>query len=295
MISSLNITYVMVIKALVILILSPIIGCLLAGIDRKLTAHFQGRVGPSLLQPYYDFRKLLSKENFVSNKFQNLYIIAYFIFILASLLMLAFEMDLLMIVFVFTIANVAMIVGAMSTGSPYSKLGSQRETMAMLAYEPVLVFYVVGVFMLTGSFNISKISSFNTPIIAYLPLIFICMLYIMILKFKKSPFDFSTSHHAHQELVKGMFTEFSGPTMAIIELSHWYETIFLLGLMFIFWKQNIIIGLVISIITFLFVIVIDNISARLSWKWFLKYTWSIVVVISIVNILVLYIFNIKLT
>lgn len=295
MISSLNITYGMVIKALVILILSPIIGCLLSGIDRKLTAHFQGRVGPSLLQPYYDFRKLLSKENFVSNKFQNLYIIAYFIFILASLLMLAFEMDLLMIVFVFTIANVAMIVGAMSTGSPYSKLGSQRETMAMLAYEPVLVFYVVGVFMLTGSFNISKISTFNTPIITYLPLIFICMLYIMILKFKKSPFDFSTSHHAHQELVKGMFTEFSGPTMAIIELSHWYETIFLLGLMFIFWKQNIIIGLVISIITFLFVIVIDNISARLSWKWFLKYTWSIVVVISIVNILVLYIFNIKLT
>jgi len=284
-----------IIKTLLILILSPILGCFLAGLDRKITARLQGRVGPPLLQPYYDFRKLLAKENFVSNKFQNLYILAYFIFIVTSLLMLLFEMDLLMIIFVFTFANVAFIIGGMSTGSPYSKIGSQRETMAMLAYEPILVFYVVGVFMLTGSFSISKLSSFNMPLIAYLPLIFICMLYIMIVKFKKSPFDFSTSHHAHQELVKGMFTEFSGPTMAIIELSHWYETIFLLGLMFIFWKQNIIIGLVISIITFLFVIVIDNISARLSWKWFLKYTWSIVVVISIVNILVLYIFKIKLT
>ena len=40
-------------------ILAPIIGCLLAGIDRKLSARLQGRVGPSLLQPYYDVRKLL--------------------------------------------------------------------------------------------------------------------------------------------------------------------------------------------------------------------------------------------
>ncbi|HEY5561853.1 MAG TPA: complex I subunit 1 family protein [Clostridiaceae bacterium] len=284
-----------IIKILLVVILSPILGCLLAGLDRKITAHLQGRVGPPILQPYYDFRKLLAKENFVSNRFQNLYILAYFIFILASLLMLVFEMDLLMIVFVFTFANIALIIGGMSTGSPYSKIGSQRETMAMLAYEPILVFYIVGMFMLTGSFTISKLNSFKLPLIAYLPLIFVCMLYIMLVKFKKSPFDFASSHHAHQELVKGIMTEFSGPTMAIIELSHWYETVFLLGLMFIFWKQNIFIGVIISIITYLFVIIVDNISARLYWKWFLKYTWSVAVVVSIANILVLYIYKIKLS
>jgi ech hydrogenase subunit B len=116
----------------------------------------------------------------------------------------------------------------------------------------------------------------------------------MIIKYKKSPFDLSASHHAHQELVRGIYTDFSGPTMAAVEFSHWYEYVFLSGLMFLFWKQNVVIGSLLSILTFLFVIIIDNISARLSWQWLIKYTWSIVVSLSIVNILFLFINKVKL-
>lgn len=283
-----------IIKTLLIIFVTPFVGCFLAGIERKFSANLQGRVGPPLLQPWYDFIKLMHKENVVVNKYQNIYILSYFIFIVASLLMLLFEMDLLMIIFVYTIANVSLILGGLATGSPYSRIGSERETVSMLAYEPILIFYIIGMYMLTGSFNISKLNSVKGPMILYLPLIFVSMLFIMIIKFKKSPFDFSTSHHAHQELVKGMFTEFSGPTMAMIEISHWYEYIFLLGIMFLFWKQNIVMGIIISIFTFLFVIVIDNISARLSWEWMIKFTWTVVVGVSIANILFLYLNHITL-
>lgn len=287
-------TLYILIKVILVLVLAPFVGCFLAGVERKLSANLQGRVGPSLLQPWYDFVKLMNKENVVVNKYQNVYILTYIFFIVASLLMLFFEMDLLMIIFVYTIANVALILGGLATGSPYSRIGAERETISMLAYEPILVFYIIGMYMLTGSFKISSLNSIKVPMIVYLPLIFISMLYIMIIKFKKSPFDLSASHHAHQELVKGMFTEFSGPTMAIIELSHWYEYIFLLGLMFLFFKQNIIVGLIISLFTFLFVIVIDNISARLSWEWMLKFTWTVVVGLSIANILFLYLNHVTL-
>jgi ech hydrogenase subunit B len=282
------------IKVILILLVTPILGCFLAGLDRKITAKLQGRVGPSLLQPWYDVKKLFHKENIVVNRYQNMYIITYFVFVVASLIMLVLKMDMLMIIFVYTIANVSIIVGGMATGSPYSKIGSERETMAMLAYEPVLVFYTIGMYMLTGSFNIAKLDSFSRPLIAYLPLIFVCMLFIMIIKFKKSPFDFSTSHHAHQELVKGMFTEFSGPAFGIIEVTHWYEYVFLLGLMFIFWKPGIIGGLIIAALTFLFVIIADNISARLCWKWMLKFSWTVLVALSIANILFIYLYKIKL-
>lgn len=280
--------------SLIVLIIAPILGCFSSGLDRKISARMQGRVGPSLLQPWYDFKKLLHKENIVVNKYQNLYIVTYFVFVVASLVMLVLNMDFLMIIFVYTIANVSLIVGAMSTGSPYSKIGAARETMAMLAYEPILIFYIIGIYMLTGSFSIAKIDSFSTPIIAYLPLIFVCMLFIMIIKFKKSPFDFSAAQHAHQELVRGMFTEFSGPAFAIVELTHWYEYTFLLGMMFIFWKQNIVIGFIISAFTYIFVLVADNISARLSWKWMLKFCWTVLVGLSVANILFLYFNNIKL-
>jgi ech hydrogenase subunit B len=283
-----------IITALIVLIIAPILGCFLSGLDRKLTAHMQGRVGPSIMQPWYDFIKLLHKENIVVNIYQNIYIVFYFVFVVASLIMLVLNMDFLMIIFVYTIANVSLIVGGMSTGSPYSKIGCERETMAMLAYEPIIIFYILGIYKLTGSFSLANLNSFSKPVIMYLPLIFISMLFIMIIKFKKSPFDFSTSHHAHQELVKGIFTEFSGPAFAIVELTHWYEYVFLLGMMFIFWKQNILFGTLIAAFAYLFVLVADNVSARLSWKWMLKFCWTTLLTLSILNIVFLYLNNIKL-
>jgi ech hydrogenase subunit B len=282
------------IKILSVLIVSPLVGCIMAGADRKLTAHLQGRVGPPILQPWYDVRKLMCKENIVVNKFQNLYIIVYFAFILMSLLMLVMELDLLMIIFVFTIANVTLILASMSTGSPYSRIGALREAMAMLSYEPILIFFIVGMFMLTGSFKVTSLNSATGPLLTKMPLIFLSMLLIMLIKFKKSPFDLSASHHAHQELVRGMYTDFSGPTMAIIEFSHWYEYIFLSGLIFIFWKQNIVIGSLLSLFTFLFVIIVDNISARLSWHWLLKFAWILLVGSSIFNLFFIYFYSVKL-
>lgn len=280
-----------IIKALLVMILAPILGCLLAGIDRKLTARLQNRIGPPLLQPLYDFLKLLSKENIAVSKYQGIYILIYFIFVSASLIMLVFQTDLLTIIFVFTIANVAFIAGGMSTGSPYSKIGSQREIMGMLSYEPILVFYIIGMYMVTGSFRIQSINSLNKPLLLYLPLLFIAMLFVMVIKLKKSPFDFSTSHHGHQELVKGITTEFSGPTLALIELTHWIESVFLLGLMFLFWKQNIICGILISLLTYLFVIILDNICARLKFQWMVKTAWTVMIGLSIINILGIYIYK----
>ncbi|WP_304598127.1 NADH-quinone oxidoreductase subunit H, partial [Adlercreutzia caecimuris] len=43
-------------------VLGPVVGCLLSGLDRIVSARMQGRVGPPLLQPYYDVRKLFEKE-----------------------------------------------------------------------------------------------------------------------------------------------------------------------------------------------------------------------------------------
>lgn len=279
------------VKIILFLLISSVIGCLLAGLERRLNGRLQNRVGPPLLQPLFDVLKLFSKENVVVNKYQNFFIYSYFIFVLLSLVLLFIGSDLLMIIFVFTIANISFIVGSMSTGSPYARLGGQRETMAMLAYEPILLIYIIGIYLLTGSFNVSSLSTYNSPILMYLPLIFISMLFIMIIKFKKSPFDFSFSHEAHQELVKGMTTEYSGSTLAIIEITHWFEYVFLLGLMFLFSCNNIVLGIIISLVTFLFTILIDNITARMNWQWMLKFTWTVILSLSVINIFVIYLFK----
>lgn len=283
-----------ILLAVVVLIGAPIVGCIAAGIDRKLTARLQGRVGPPLLQPYYDVMKLLSKDNMIVNKSQNFYAVVYLVFIVLSLLMLIFRQDILMIIFVYTVSSLAIIVGGMSTGSPYAKIGSSREMMAILAYEPILILYALAIYLLTGTFKISEVVSASTPLLVYAPLIFIAMIFVLNIKLKKSPFDYSTSHHGHQELVKGMLTEYSGPGFAIIEIAHFYEYVFLTGLLFIFWAVNPLIGFLLSTAAFLLVIVVDNITARVYWQWMLKLSWTFLLIISLVNIAFLYVSGVKL-
>ncbi|OEU43872.1 Ech hydrogenase subunit EchB [Methanosarcina sp. Ant1] len=283
-----------VLIAILVLIVAPIVGCLAAGIDRRITARLQGRVGPPLLQPYYDVRKLLSKDNMVVNKSQNFFVVVYLVFIVLSLLMLIFRQDILMIIFVYTVASIALVVGGMSTGSPYARIGSSREIMAILAYEPILILYALAIYLLTGTFKLSAVVDASTPLLAYTPLIFIAMIFVLNIKLKKSPFDYSTSHHAHQELVKGMLTEYSGPGFAIIEVAHFYEYVFLTGLLFVFWTVNPLIGFLLSTAAFLLVIVIDNITARIYWQWMLKLSWTFLLGISIVNIAFLYFSGVKL-
>jgi ech hydrogenase subunit B len=281
------------IAALVIFV-APIIGCLYAGIDRIITARLQGRVGPPLLQPYYDVKKLLSKDNMVVNPSQNFYVVIYVAFLILSLLMLVFQADILMIIFVYTVSSVALIVGGMSTGSPYARLGSSREIMAVLAYEPILILYALAIYLLTGTFKLSAVVQADKPLLFYTPLIFIAMFVVLNIKLKKSPFDYSTSHHAHQELVKGMTTEYSGPGLAGIEIGHFYEYVFLTGLIFVFWAVNPLIGILLSAAAFFTVTLIDNITARVYWQWMLKLSWSVLLILSIVNIAYLYFSQVKI-
>ncbi|HWR26115.1 MAG TPA: complex I subunit 1 family protein [Methanosarcina sp.] len=280
--------------AILVLFGAPIIGCLAAGIDRIITARLQGRVGPPLLQPYYDVKKLFSKDNMIVNRSQNFYVVMYLVFIVLSLLMLAFRQDILMIIFVYTVASIALIVGGMSTGSPYARIGSSREIMAVLAYEPILILYALAIYLLTGTFKISAVTSATNPLLAYTPLIFIAMIFVLNIKLKKSPFDFSTSHHAHQELVKGMLTEYSGPGLALVEIAHFYEYVFLTGLLFVFWAVNPVIGFLLSTAAFLLVIVVDNITARVYWQWMLRLSWTFLLAISLINIAYLYVSGVKL-
>ena len=126
------------------------------------------------------------------------------------------------------------------------------------------------------------------PLLFSLPLVFLAFLYVLTIKLRKSPFDFSTSHHGHQELIKGLTTEFSGPQLAIIELTHWIDLILLLGLITLFFAKPIWVGILIALASYFLEIVIDNISARVTWKWMLKAAWLIGIGASMTNIIWLY-------
>ena len=93
-----------------------------------------------------------------------------------------------------------------------------------MAVEPMIILVAVGFYLATGSFFVSDIVSSVQPMILLLPGIFLGFFYALTMKLRKSPFDIATSHHAHQEIVKGVTTEFSGSTLGMVEIAHWYKS-----------------------------------------------------------------------
>jgi ech hydrogenase subunit B len=268
-------------------VVAPLLGGLLAGFDRILTARMQSRVGPPILQPFYDVLKLFSKRGVSVNKFQNFYMICFLAFVLITGALFFSGGDLLLTIFALAVAGVFFVLGAYSANSPYSNIGAERELIQMMSYEPMLILAAMGMFMVTKSFLVSDILGFEKPLFIFLPGVFLGFLFILTIKLRKSPFDLSTSHHGHQELVKGITTEFSGSTLALIEIAHWYENILLLGFVYLFFAFNPIIAIVAVAATYVLEVLIDNTYARLTWHFTIKSSWLVAGILGVTNLIVL--------
>lgn len=271
----------------VYILFAPLLGGLLSGLDRKITARMQGRLGPPIIQPFYDVLKLLQKETTVVRRSQNFYIVFFLLFAIFTGGIFFTNGDILLVIFAMTLAGIFFVLGGYKASSPYSFTGAQRELILMAAYEPAMILSAIGMYMVTKSFYVRDIVFFNKPLIVYLPALFLSFIYILAIKFRKSPFDLSMSHHAHQELVKGMTTEFSGRALAMIELAHWYENVFILGFIYLFFASSIFLAPLAAIAVYFFVILIDNVFARAKWQAVIVSSWLVAFIFGISNILIL--------
>jgi len=275
------------VRLLIYLVFAPLVGGLLAGVDRIVTARMQSRLGPPIWQPFYDVWKLWQKENVVVRRSQNYYIFFFLLFVIFTGALFFAGFDLLLMVFALTLAGIFFVLAAYKASSPYSFIGAERELIQMMAYEPMVLLTAVGMYLATGSFYVHDIAARSTSLIWTLPGVFLGFLFILIIKFRKSPFDLSLSHHAHQELVRGITTEFSGGALALIEVAHWYENVLLLSWVYLFFTASPILGVAAALTVFLFLILVDNTFARLKWQIALKSAWVVTLVLGFGNIVAL--------
>ncbi|MFO1499729.1 MAG: complex I subunit 1 family protein [Verrucomicrobiota bacterium] len=275
------------VRLIIYLLGAPLLGGLLIGWDRRISARMQARLGPPILQPFYDVLKLWGKENVVVRRSQNHYVAFFLLLVIFTGALFFAGSDLLLVIFALTLAAIFFVLGAYKASSPYSFVGAERELIQMMAYEPMVLLTAIGMYMVTKSFFVHDIASYSTPLAFALPGVFLGFLYTLEIKFRKSPFDLSSSHHAHQELVRGITTEFSGRTLAMIEIAHWYETVFLLGWVYLFFASTPWIGVLVALLAFVGVILVDNVFARLKWQTAVRSAWIVAAVLGFGNILVL--------
>ncbi len=270
------------------LALAPFLGGLIAGLDRRITARMQSRFGPPILQPFYDVLKLLGKG---ANAVNAWLVLCSYLTLMSSALavfLFFFQADLLLIFFVMTIGAVFQVMGALSVDSPFSQVGAQRELIQMLAYEPLIIIVFVGIAMKTGSFSIEAIYALKTPLLFTMPILFVALGVALTIKLRKSPFDISASHHGHQEIVRGVLTEYTGPQLAMLEIAHWLDVVLILGLCSLFWATHWAGMFALLAVTYFVELLVDNVSSRLTWQWMLTRVLAPTSALCVVNLLWLY-------
>jgi formate hydrogenlyase subunit 4 len=287
-----EVSYFQVITAAIFVVCGPLVGGLIAGFDRKITARMQGRQGPPILQPFFDVLKLMEKESATVRGSQDFYIMTSLIFCVITGVFFFGGGNLLMVIFTLTTADIILVLGGFASNSPYSQIGAERELVQLMSTEPMIILLTIGLFLAKGSFTVTDLISSGPVAFPYLAGLFIGVLYIFTIKLRKSPFDLSMSHHMHQELVKGLTTEFSGRTLAAIEVMHWYETVIFLGLIFLFFTNGTplwwALGIVVCLFLYFVEILIDNTYARMRWQFTLKSAWVVTIIFGGANLLVLY-------
>ena len=261
---------------------APLIGGFVYGIERIVKARMQSRQGPVLLQPFYDFFKLMDKRAVMIHSFHALMGIMYFVAEWFAVAVLLLGNDLLIAVFFHVIAVLALVIGASSVRSSYSVLGALRELMHMISYEPLMVLMVVSFYLVTGSFDIRDVLNYDGYIILKLPLVFIAFLLTIPMMLQKSPFDIA---EAHQEIVGGPEIEYSGPFYEALYTGKWIEYIYVFTFVFLFGGSHYWLGPVLVVFAFLFVNLLDNSTARLDFRRMVKFAWAVLIPMAALNVI----------
>jgi formate hydrogenlyase subunit 4 len=151
---------VQALQPLTVLVAAPWV----SGVIARVEARLQGRRGPRVLQPYYDLGKLFRKESLAPHGASVVFlaapVVALACYLTVPLLIpvlttfplpLAYMGDILGGGFVLALASFVVAVAAAETRSPYAQLGASRAKTFGAITEPVVLFVVFVVALVTGT------------------------------------------------------------------------------------------------------------------------------------------------
>ena len=215
-----------------IILISP----LFISLIKKVKAYMQGRQGPPLLQTYYSLLKLLKKETVYSNNTSLIIRITPYInvvcVIVASLFvpvvfipgMTAGFGNVILFLYLLVCAKFFMALAGLDAGSTFGGMGSSREMTFSAVIEPVIIIVFAALGLLLKTTNIYQM--FATSLQSSLLinpstlLISLSLFIILIVETSRIPVDNPETHLELTMIHEAMLLEYSGPDLAMMEMSH---------------------------------------------------------------------------
>ena len=242
-----------IIGVFLVAVFGMIFGLLTKGIDRKLAAHMQWRIGPPVIQPFLDVKKLFCKENVVPrNAVAWLYNVAPIVCLTSVIAILLYIPmgsippilkgygDVILILYLLTIPSLAMVAGGFASGSPFATVGAQREMVLMMSYEFPLATTIIALgwkistlYPGEAAFSLTTFTKYPVwNIMGPFGIIgAIILLVVMILvttgEITKVPFDIA---EAETEIAEGVFVEYSGRNLGLFYLADAVKTVVMASL-----------------------------------------------------------------
>jgi formate hydrogenlyase subunit 4 len=217
-------------------------------------AKFQHRIGPPVIQPFYDIIKLFSKKPLKSQNdpffkyapfFYFLSVYSLFLFIPFSII--GFQYDFILLLYLTILASSFYVLGGLSSDNPFSIVGSMREMTLMAVYEITLAIAVFNFVLKAGVVSFAAYDS--TLMLFSLPISSACLVLISMLEVHITPFD---TTEAPTEIMGGSTTEYSGKNLALMNLSMSMKRLFFVFFLpFLFFGRDILVLVPLSIL-FLF-------------------------------------------
>ena len=228
---------------LVILFFAPFI---ILGIIRKTKAFWGGRKGAPILQPFWDFIKLLRKNRVVSNStswvfnFAPIAIIVSTIFagLFAPLMfgysIINIEMAFVIFAYLFGFGKFFSLISAMDTASSFEGMGASREACFTTIIEPAFFIILASVTVLTTNFNFNSISNIinssgNYGILIIITAV-IALLIMLLTECSRIPVDDPTTHLELTMIHEVMILDNSGIDLALITWASGIKMVILMGL-----------------------------------------------------------------
>lgn len=290
-------------------------GMLLCGIDRKLVAKMQKRVGPPLLQPFYDFFKLCGKETIVPAAAERISFMLAPLVGLAALVVIQLFIpvfgftafsgigDIIVILYLLLIPALAIILGGAASGSPYAGVGLSREMVTVISCELPLVLVLLAVAKTVGSaigtglcFSLSEIAEYqlvNGSLITKISMLpaAAAMLLIIPGETGNHPFD---AAEAETEICEGMLAEYSGAPLGVFKLSHAVKMLSLTSLFVALFLGGLGTGIMAldalllfvlcAVITAVAISFVHAFTARLKIEQIFKYYWTVVSLLALISL-----------
>jgi len=288
-----DIVYVFI-NLVIFLALAP----LFEGIVRKITAKVQSRMGPPVIQPYYDIIKLLGKENLVAGNWAfSLAPMMAFAAVVSVICFIPFGYkanfltqysDVITIIYLLVLGGVSILIGALASKNTFAMMGASREMVTMIMVEPVLAmtFFVGAMKAKSLGIDATVFSVLNGGYSWAVGLMLVLYLAALQAFVGKQPFDIS---EAEQELLEGPYLEYSGPNYALFKYAMMMKQMFyaaLFVMVFIpffytgIYALDIVIQLAEIACVYVFIALIGSTNPRLRIDQAVRY-YSVLVVLAL--------------